>query len=86
MNDENIIEQEYLAEPSIEESAQGGVAVSDDIPQITEEMPVVEQSTETDEQSVNTDVRTDDIEKQIAEQQKQDEKLLMMCLNDAANK
>lgn len=76
MNDENIIEQEYLAEPSIEESAQGGVAVSDDIPQTTEELPVVEQSTETDEQSVNTDVRTDDIEKQIAEQQKQDEKLL----------
>lgn len=76
MNDENNIDQEYFAEPSIEESTQGGVAVSDDIPQITEELPVVEQSTETDEQSVNTDVRTDDIEKQIAEQQKQDEKLL----------
>lgn len=76
MNDENVTEQEQLSEQFENESAQGGIAVSEDIPQAADELSAAEQSTETDEQPVNTDVQTEEIEKQIAEQQKQDEKLL----------
>lgn len=73
MNDENNIEQEQLPEQSTNEPSQGGVAVSEDIPQTASAPPAEEQPKEQVEKPVD---KSAEIEKQIAEQQKQDQKLL----------
>lgn len=67
MNEENITENEQITEPLPEE--QGGAVVQTEIPQVTEEQDIAQQNVENGN-------RAAEIEKQIAEQQEQDQKLL----------
>lgn len=71
MNEEKITEQEQITEPLLEE--QGGVAVQTDIPLVISDS----EETRSFESSINNAAdQTAEIEKKIAEQQEQDQKLL----------
>lgn len=76
MDEENISEQEPITDEFIEEQSQGGVAVREDIASETEEAPVAEMPAETEEQISDTEKTAEELEKQIAEQQEQDQRLL----------